>query len=73
MISYDIRKLERARAIKGWSKGRLARAVGITPQAITQIWKGETKNFVTLKNIADVLGVEIEEILIEEPQDQPAA
>jgi len=65
MIGYDINKLERARMIKGWSKGRIARAAGVTPAAISQIWKGETKNPVTLKLIAEALGVNVEDILIE--------
>jgi len=68
MLTYDIQKLERARVIKGWSKGRLARTVGLTPSAISFVWKGEAKKAETLKHIAEALGLTVEDILIEKPQ-----
>ena len=76
MFSYDIAKLERARRLKGWSKAEVARRAGITPPALTAIWKGEHKSAETLKLLAEVLGLQVVDILIEDrqqPQDQPAA
>lgn len=72
-MRYDINKLERARRLKGWTKARLAQAVGLTAPAISAIWRGDSKNAATLKEIADILDLTVEEILIEEPEHQPAA
>jgi len=70
VLTYDIEKLERARVIRGWTKGRLARAVGLTPSAISFVWKGQAKKAETLKHIAEVLGLTVEEILIERKDGQ---
>jgi len=69
MVSYDINKLERARRVKGWSKAQLARALGITPSAISFIWKGQSKNSQTMKQITDILGLQIEDVLIDESKE----
>jgi transcriptional regulator with XRE-family HTH domain len=73
MLTFDIKKLERARVIKGWTKSRIARVVGVTPAAITYVFNGRSKNARTLRNVAEALGLTVEEILIEEPDKEPAA
>lgn len=71
-MRYDINKLERARRLKGWTKARLAQMVGLTAPAISAIWRGDSKNAETLKQIADVLGLEVEDILIDDSTVQTA-
>jgi transcriptional regulator with XRE-family HTH domain len=73
MISYDINKLERARRIKGWTKGRIARAAGVTPTTISQIWKGQHSSPATLKLITEALGLNVEDVLIETQDKQSVA
>jgi transcriptional regulator with XRE-family HTH domain len=72
-MRYDINKLERARRLKGWTKARLAQAIGLTAPAISAVWRGDSKNASTLKQIAEVLGLTVEDILIEDSQGEKAA
>lgn len=66
MISYDISKLEKARILKGWTKSNIANQLGLSPSTISAIFQGMNKRADTMKRLAELLGINLEEILIEE-------
>ena len=52
-------RLQEALDTAGWSQGRLARTIGVTQGAISQILLGKTRRSKFLPDIADVLGVSV--------------
>ena len=70
---FDTQKIEKARQIKGLTKQGLAELVGIHPSTYTLILKGEIQNPPTIKKIADVLGVSMEDIFIDDKQNSEVA
>jgi len=65
-MKYNVRKLERARKLKGWNKAKLAKVAGVDPSTVGHV---ETEEFVTeptVKKLADALGLSMEEVLLEE-------
>jgi ribosome-binding protein aMBF1 (putative translation factor) len=69
-MRYDIQKLERARILKGWNKAFLAKIIEVDPAVIGRVEKGENTNVVTVKKMADALGLTMEDLLIED-EDEP--
>ena len=63
---FDTKKIENARVINGLAKKNLAKKAGISPGTYTQILNGENLYPPTIKKVADALGLEMEEIYIEE-------
>ena len=50
-------RLQEALDVKGWSQGRLARSIGVTQGAISQILVGKTLRSKFLPEMAEALGV----------------
>lgn len=73
MITFDIQKLDRERIRQGLKKSKLARMIDVQPSTISAVWSGTNRSPETLKAICDALSISIEEIMIEEPERQPAA
>jgi transcriptional regulator with XRE-family HTH domain len=72
-MRYKVEKITRARAIKGWTQAQLARAIGKDPSTISKIENGEVEgNPPTMKAIADVLNLPMEELLVEESEAKTA-
>jgi ribosome-binding protein aMBF1 (putative translation factor) len=65
IMKYDIKKLERARILKGWNKSKLARVIGVDPAVIGRVESGENENVVTIKKMVDALDIEMSEILLQ--------
>lgn len=69
-IRVDIDKIEEARKRRGWRKQDLARRSGITPPRLSQIYQdslaGKFPTPHRLKEIAEVLGLKIEDVVIVE-------
>jgi transcriptional regulator with XRE-family HTH domain len=66
-MKYDIARIRKERILKGWSQTQLARAVGLHVSSVSLIERGKISGMPgTLKTICEVLGIPMEEILIEE-------
>ena len=63
---FNINKIEKHRIIKGLSKSGLAKKAGIDPSTYTVILRGKHHHPPTIKKVADALGLDMEEIYIEE-------
>lgn len=63
IMKIDTNKIQRARTIRGWTRRRLALAAGVDPATVGRIERGITQNPESLKKIADVLGLSMEELL----------
>jgi len=72
-MPYDTKQITRGRERKGWSKCRLAKAAGVDPKTITRIERGESLKPETIKAVADVLGLKIERLVIEEAVSEKAS
>ena len=64
-MKINTEKLERARLLKGWSKTALAEQANVDPSTVGRVERGENLKPETVKRIADVLGVNMEELLLE--------
>ncbi len=69
---FDTEKIEKARVINGLAKKDLARKAGISPGTYTQVLRGENHYPPTIKKIADALGLEMEEVCIDEEEAKSA-
>lgn len=69
---FDTDKIERARIIKGLTKGDLARKIGIHPNSYTRIIKGQTENPKTVKAICDELDLRMEDVYIGDEEHSAA-
>ncbi len=66
-MHYRIVTMVKARQMKGWTQAHLARVIGKDPSTISKIESGLIEgNPPTMKLIADVLGLSMEDILVEE-------
>ncbi|MDI6711596.1 MAG: helix-turn-helix transcriptional regulator [Bacillota bacterium] len=60
--------VRRARLAKGLSQGKLARAIGVTPQYISDIERGRAfGSYRTVWRLAEVLELRMEEVFPEGP------
>ncbi|MDI6711402.1 MAG: helix-turn-helix transcriptional regulator [Bacillota bacterium] len=58
--------VRRARLAKGLSQGKLARAIGVTPQYISDIERGRAfGSYRTVRRLAEVLELRMEEVFPE--------
>jgi len=58
--------VRQARLAKGLSQGKLARAVGVTPQYISDIERGKAfGSYRTVRRLAEVLELKMEEVFPE--------
>jgi len=62
-MKIDTRKIQRARTIRGWTRRRLATAAGVDPATVSRIERGTSRNPETIKKVADILGLSMEELL----------
>jgi transcriptional regulator with XRE-family HTH domain len=66
-MRYDIEKVIRARMIRGWTQAKLAEVIDRSPGAISSIENGRYEpSPTTMKRIADVLGLDMDELVLEE-------
>jgi transcriptional regulator with XRE-family HTH domain len=63
MIQIDTKRLEAERVLRGWSKTRLAALAGVDPATVSRLERGHHRKASTLKRVADVLGLRMEELL----------
>ena len=73
MVTYRTEQIERARAIKGWSKPKLSNLVGIHPSSYLRIIKGEIRKAETIKKLADALGLRMEDLVVTEQETSKVA
>ena len=71
-MTVDIRKIEKARILKGLTKGGLAEKAGIHPTTYTLILKGSSHHPPTIKKVADALDLDMKEIYIDEEEAKTA-
>jgi transcriptional regulator with XRE-family HTH domain len=64
-MKINTEKLERARLLKGWSKSALAEQADVDPSTVGRVERGENLKPETVKRIADVLGVKMEDLIFE--------
>jgi len=62
-MNINTKKIQRARIIRGWTRRRLAAAAGVDPATIGRIEQGTSLNPETVKKVADILGLSMEELL----------
>lgn len=72
-MRYDIRKLQRARREKGLCFTDIAKICGLHPSTISKAEAGEIAGPRTIKAMADVLGLSMAELIIDDDEDKPAA
>jgi len=65
-MNIDTKKLERARVIRGWSKAKLAEIAEMDASTVGRVEAGKNLKPETVKQIADVLGLTMEELVIED-------
>lgn len=66
-MQYRVELVTRARILKGWTQAELARAIGKDPSTVSKIEARELNGHPgTMKDIADVLNIPMEELLLEE-------
>jgi transcriptional regulator with XRE-family HTH domain len=66
-MKYDIGKVTRARLVRGWTQAKLAEMIERSPAAISAIENGRYEpSPTTMKRIADVLGLDMDELVLEE-------
>ncbi len=63
MNGIDPRPLDVARRRKGWTIQRLAGVTGLSIASISRILAGKQAGVASVKEVADVLGVEMAELL----------
>lgn len=72
-MHYDYRKLVRKRMLLGWSQGDVAKKIeetfgeadAITQSTVCHVETGKNQSPPTVMKIASVLGVEMEDILVD--------
>ncbi len=69
---FDLQKIEKSRIIKGLAKKGLALEAGISPSTYTEILHGKNQHPPTIKKVADALGLQMEEIYIDEEEAKSA-
>jgi transcriptional regulator with XRE-family HTH domain len=68
-MKYAVDRIKLARERKGWTQTYLAQLIGKSPATISMIESGEITSPPTLKLIADVLGLDMSELIL---GDEPA-
>jgi transcriptional regulator with XRE-family HTH domain len=67
-MTYDTKKLERARMLRGWSMTTLARKALLSPCTVGRLERGEHIRPETVKKIADKLKISMEDLLVADPE-----
>lgn len=70
MSAYDYAEIKRARRVKGWSQGYLARLLNIPQPRLSELENGKHAKPETVKLVADVLGLDMEKITLREEARQ---
>lgn len=65
-MRYNISRLIKARLLKGWTRGDLALRVGLSENMIWKVENGTRASEKTIFKMAQVLGVPMKHVLIEE-------
>ena len=65
-MPYDESKLKRARELKGWTKSMVAKSIKVTPRVVWDVENGDNQSPRTIFKMAKVLGLQMEEIWVEE-------
>lgn len=72
-MKYNTSILLEKRLVRGWSQSTLAELIHVDPSTIGRVERGEFTKPQTVKKMADALGVDMEDLLVREPETQPAA
>lgn len=64
-MQYDISRIKRQRLVRGMTQRALARAMDVSPETVSRMERGEYQNPKTVKKAADVLGVSMEDLVVE--------
>jgi ribosome-binding protein aMBF1 (putative translation factor) len=68
-MQYDVAKVIRARMIRGWTQGKLAKRIDRNQSTISAIENGRfMPSPTTMKRIADELGLDMEELVLDEDE-----
>jgi transcriptional regulator with XRE-family HTH domain len=65
LMKINTYKIERARLLKGWSKTTLAEKAKVDPCTVGRVERGKNLKPETVKRIADVLGLDMSDLLID--------
>ncbi len=65
-MRFDGTLIKKTRMLKGWSQKRLAAAAAVDQATVCNIERGKTNNPENVKKVADVLGLEMESLLVED-------
>jgi transcriptional regulator with XRE-family HTH domain len=72
-MKYDIDKIIRARRIRGWTQAKLAKRIERGPSTISGIERRSCDpSPTTMKRIADELGLDMEDLVLEEGNESAA-
>lgn len=69
-MRYDSYKLYKARKIKGWNLTQTALVARVAISTVHRAERGKFNNPYVLKKIVDALGLNMEEVLIDEPPQE---
>ncbi len=71
-MRYDFTKLTKARMVRGWTQAQLAEAIGEYQSTVSRVEAGKIQHPGTIKKIADVLGLNMEDLIIDDVQHSAA-
>lgn len=68
---FDIQRIEKERVLQGITKQELSRKASIDPSTYARIVAGSVENphAPTIKSLCDALGLRMEEVYVEDPQE----
>jgi len=64
MPEYNGDLLKRARMVRGWGIGQMAARIRKDPRTVSRIEKGQTGKPETVKDMADALGLKMEDVVL---------
>jgi transcriptional regulator with XRE-family HTH domain len=65
-MKYETIILQRKRLLNGWSQKHLAALAGVDTSTVGRVERGENQSPKTVKRLADALGVEMDELVVED-------
>jgi transcriptional regulator with XRE-family HTH domain len=71
-MRYDVTLIRRERMLRGWSQTRLAELSGVAVSTIHNVERGRYGKPSTIRRIADLLNIDMRELLIEESEEVTA-
>lgn len=64
VMRFDLAKLERALAVKGWTQKDLAEASGVSGPVVSNLFNDKPVSNPNAKKIVDALELEMEKVLV---------